>query len=144
MPRSGQGAGSSRHVLARLVTRRRRAGLLFVLLVLVPVALVCLAPLPPTQGAALLEYIAEHKAVYLTQLVSFVGLAVPALIVFAAVGVALKDVDKSLAVIGGLLGVASEPIALALGSSPQSLHGGLVLLSDAYAAAGTPGSAPVW
>ncbi|HEX2704342.1 MAG TPA: hypothetical protein VHM65_01175, partial [Candidatus Lustribacter sp.] len=33
--------------------------------------------------------------------------------------------------------VASEIIALAMGSSPQSLHGGLVLLSDSYAAADT-------
>jgi hypothetical protein len=113
------------------------SALLFVLLVVVPVALVLLAPLPPTAGAPLLEYIAEHKAVYLTQLVCFVGLAVPAMIVFVAVMVALKDVNKSMAVIGGLFGVASEIIALALGSSPQSLHGGLVLLSDAYAAAGT-------
>ncbi|MDV3223091.1 hypothetical protein [Intrasporangium sp.] len=113
------------------------SALLFVLLVLVPVALVFLAPLPPTEGAPLLEYIAEHKAVYLTQLVCFVGLAVPAMIVFAAVTVALMDVNKSVALIGGLLGVASEIIALALGSSPQSLHGGLVLLSDAYASAGT-------
>lgn len=31
--------------------------------------------------------------------------------------------------------VSSEIIALALGSSPQSLHGGLVVLSDSYAAA---------
>jgi hypothetical protein len=98
--------------------------LLFVLLVMVPVALVFLAPLPPTEGAPLLEYIAEHKAVYLAQLVCFVGLAVPAMIVFVAVAVALKDVNKSVAVIGGLFGVASEIIALALGSSPQSLHGG--------------------
>jgi hypothetical protein len=113
------------------------SALLFVLLVVVPVALVFLAPLPPTEGAPLLEYIAEHKAVYLTQLVCFVGLAVPAMIAFVAAAVALKDVNKSMALIGGLFGVASEIIALALGSSPQSLHGGLVLLSDAYGAAGT-------
>ncbi len=48
-----------------------------------------------------------------------------------------EGVDKSIAAVGGLLGVASEIIALALGSSPQSLHGGLVVLSDSYAAAGT-------
>jgi hypothetical protein len=53
------------------------------------------------------------------------------------VAVALKGADKSVALIGGLLGVSSEVIALALGSSPQSLHGGLVVLSDSYAAAST-------
>ena len=112
------------------------SALLYVLLVLVPVVLVFAAPLPPTDGAALLEYIAAHKVVYLAELVCFVGLAVPALVVFSAVAVALKGVDKSIAAIGGLFGIASEVIALALGSSPQSLHGGLVVLSNAYQAAG--------
>lgn len=113
------------------------AGVLYVVLVLVPVVLVFVAPVPPTDGRALLTYIAEHQGVYLTELVCFVGLGVPALVVFAAVAAALKDVDKSLALIGGLFGVASETIALALGSSPQSLHGGLVVLSDSFAAATT-------
>jgi hypothetical protein len=112
------------------------SALLYVLLVLVPVVLVFAAPLPPTGGAALLEYITAHKVVYLTELVCFVGLAVPALVVFTAVAGALKGVNKSIAAIGGLFGIASEVIALALGSSPQSLHGGLVVLSNAYQAAG--------
>lgn len=112
------------------------SALVFVLLVLVPVVLVVVAPLPPTRGAALLEYVAAHRGVYMTELVSFVGLAVPALVVFTAVAVALKDVDKGVAAIGGLFGVASEVVALALGSSPQSLHGGLVVLGNAYADAG--------
>ena len=108
------------------------SALVYVLLVVVPVVLVFVAPVPPTQGAALLEYIAAHKVVYLVELVCFVGLAVPALVVFGAVAVAVKDVNKSIAAIGGLFGIASEVIALALGSSPQSLHGGLVVLSNAY------------
>jgi hypothetical protein len=112
------------------------SAVLFVLLVLVPLALVFLAPVPPTEGAALLEYIAAHRVVYLTELVCFVGLAVPALVVFSAVAVALKDVSKTVAAIGGLFGIVSEAIALALGSSPQSLHGGLVVLGNAYQAAG--------
>ena len=112
------------------------SALLYVLLVLVPVVLVFAAPLPPTDGAAVLAYIAAHQVVYLAELVCFVGLAVPALVVFTAVAVALKGVDKSIAAIGGLFGIASEVIALALGSSPQSLHGGLVVLSNAYQSAG--------
>lgn len=93
------------------------SALLYVLLVVVPVVLVFAAPLPPTEGAALLEYIAAHQVVYLTELLCFVGLAVPALVVFMAVAVALKEVNKSIAAIGGLFGIASEVIALALGSS---------------------------
>lgn len=113
------------------------SALVYVVLVIVPVTLLFVAPVPPTEGRAVLEYIAAHRVIYLTELVSFVGLGVPALVVFAAVAVALKDVDKSLAAIGGLFGIASETIALALGSSPQSLHGGLVVLSDGYATAST-------
>jgi Domain of unknown function (DUF4386) len=112
------------------------SALLYVLLVLVPVVLVFAAPLPPTDGAGVLAYIAAHKGVYLVELGCFVGLAVPALVVFTAVAVALKGVDKSIAAVGGLFGVASEVIALALGSSPQSLHGGLVVLSNGYQSAG--------
>lgn len=115
------------------------SALVFVVLVLVPVSLLFVAPLPPTQGGALLEYIASNRAVYLTELISFVGLAVPALVVFLAVAVTLKGMDKNLAVIGGLFGIVSETIALALGSSPQSLHGGLVVLSDAYQTADSDG-----
>ncbi|WP_344255243.1 hypothetical protein [Terrabacter carboxydivorans] len=112
------------------------SAVLLALLVLVPVALVFLAPVPPTEGAALLGYIAAHTGVYLTELVCFVGLAVPALVVFSAVALALKDANKTVAAMGGLFGIASEVIALALGGSPQSLHGGLVVLSNAYATAG--------
>ena len=114
------------------------AAMLYVVLVLVPVVLVFAAPLPPTEGGALLDYIAAHQVVYLTELVCFVGLAVPALVVFTAAAVALKDLNRSVAAIGGLFGVASEVIALALGSSPQSLHGGLVVLSSSYQSATSP------
>lgn len=113
------------------------AALLYVVLVVVPVTLIFVAPLPPVEGRQLLGYIATNRVVYLTQLVCFVGLAVPALVVFAAVAVAVMALNRSLALLGGLFGVASETVALALGSSPQSLHGGLVLLSDAFVAAGT-------
>jgi hypothetical protein len=112
---------------------------LLVLLVLIPLVLVVAAPVPPVDGSGLLAYIAAHKVTYLTELICFVGLSVPALVVFVAVAVALKGVHKSLAALGGLSGVASEVIALALGSSPQSLHGGLVVLSNSYMSTHTPG-----
>ena len=110
--------------------------LLFVILVVVPLVLLAAAPPVPAQGTSVLEYIGAHKAVYLAQLICFVGLAAPALVVFLALAFALKQVDKSLAAIGALVGISSEVVALALGSSPQSLHGGLVLLADRYVAAG--------
>ncbi len=113
------------------------SALLYVVLVLVPIVLVFAAPVPPTDGGLLLTYIAAHQGVYLTELACFVGLSVPALVVFAAVTAALKDVNKSSALLGGLFGIVSETIALALGSSPQSLHGGLVVLSNSYTDAAT-------
>jgi hypothetical protein len=120
----------------RLYAAGALCSLLFVLLVLVPLVLVAAVPQPPTSGgAAVLTYIASNKAVYIIELVCFVGLSVPALVVFLAGGVALKHLDKSLAAIGALLGIASETIALALGSSPPSLIAGLVTLSDQYVSA---------
>jgi len=105
--------------------------------VLVPIALLFLAPLPPASGAAVLEYIQAHRVVYLIELVCFVGLSIPAIVVFCAWAVALWHVDRSLALVGGLFGVGSEITALAVGSSPQSLNGGLVVLSGAYRSAST-------
>jgi hypothetical protein len=113
------------------------ASLAYILLVLVPMALLFLAPLPPATGAAVLEYIQAHRVVYLIELVCFVGLSIPAIVVFCAWAVALWPVDRSLALVGGLFGVGSEITALAVGSSPQSLNGGLVVLSGAYRSAST-------
>ena len=131
---SGEGVDGS---WRRLYLAGSIAALLYVVLVLVPVVLVFVAPVPPTEGRAVLEYVAVHKALYLAELVCFVGLAVPALVVFSALTAALWPIDKSIAVLGGLFGIASEVIALALGSSPQSLHGGLVVLSNEYVQAAT-------
>ncbi len=111
---------------------------IFVVLVIVPLVLIFTLPQPPISGgAATLQYIASHKVVYLTELVSFVGLSVPAMVVFLALYAALKHVNKSYAAIGVLFGIASEVAALAYNSSPQSLNGGLLSLSDQYVAATT-------
>jgi hypothetical protein len=107
-------------------------------MVLTPMVLLATAPIPPSSGAAVLEYIDSHRVVYLVELVCFVGLSVPALVVFSSMAVALKHVDSAMAFVGGLFGVASEVTALAVGSSPQSLNGGLVVLSTSYQAAATP------
>lgn len=107
----------------------------YVVMVLIPLVLLATAPVPPSSGAAVLEYIDSHRVVYLIELVCFVGLSVPAMVVFTAWAMALRHVDKSVVLIGGLFGVASEVTALAVGSSPQSLNGGLVALSTAYESA---------
>ena len=107
----------------------------YVVLVLVPLLLLAVVPIPPTSGGAVLDYIQVHRTAYLVELVCFVGLAIPAIVVFGAVAVSVWHADRGLALVGGLFGVGSEITALAVGSSPQSLNGGLVVLSDAYRSA---------
>lgn len=111
---------------------------LFVVLIIVPLVLINTMPQPPIAGgAATLQYIASYKPVYIIELVSFVGLSLPAMVVFLALYGALKHLNKSYAALGALIGIASEIIALAYSSSPQSLNSGLVYLSDQYMAATT-------
>ena len=106
---------------------------LYVALIILPLVLIFSGPQPPlVDGAALLQYIATHRSVYMIELVSFVGLSVPAMIVFLALYVALEPVNRSYAAIGALFGIASETIALGYGSSPPSLHTGLLNLSNQY------------
>ncbi|MHB0927530.1 MAG: hypothetical protein ACYC3W_01200 [Candidatus Nanopelagicales bacterium] len=118
---------------ARLYRVGGFAAFVYVALVLIPVVLVFAAPVPPSEGEPLLEYVLAHKLVYFIELICFVGLSVPALAVFAALAMRLRSVDGSIAALGGLAGIVSETIALALGSSPQSLHGGIVVLASQYA-----------
>jgi hypothetical protein len=110
----------------------------YVVLIIIPLVLLNTTPLPPLSGgAATLQYIASHKLVYIIELVSFVGLSLPAKVVFLAFYVALKHLNKSYAALGALVGIASEVIALAYNSSPPSLNTGLLYLSDQYVAATT-------
>jgi hypothetical protein len=121
-----------------LFTIGSASALLDIVMIVIPLALVFTSPQPPSSGgAAVLQYIASHRAIYLVELVCFVGLSVPALVVFLALSVSLKDLNKSLAAIGALIGIVSEVLALALNSSPPSLNGDLVYLSAQYAAAAT-------
>lgn len=109
---------------------------LYVLMIIVPVILLSVAPQPPLSGGTeVLQYIASNKLVYLVELICFVGLSLPALVVFFTLYLALKRVDKSYAALGVLIGVVSEILALALNSSPPSLNGTLLYLSDKYEAA---------
>ncbi len=111
---------------------------LYIVLLIVPIVLIFITPQPPiSDGAAILQYIASNKAVYITELVLFLAPSVVAMIIFLALYMALKHVNKSLAAIGALIAIASQIIGLAYNSSPQSLSGALVLLSNQYMATST-------
>ena len=134
--KSGDAGGSSIASWKFLYGAGAVSAFAYVLLILIPLVLLVVQPQAPLRGgAAILEYIAAHKAIYLAELICFVGLSLPAIVVFLALGAALWRRDRSLALIGAVIGVGSELIALALGSSPPSLNGGLVLLSAQYQAA---------
>ena len=60
---------------ARLYRVGGAAAWLFVALVIIPLALVLAAPVPPVEGGPLLAYIAAHRLVYLIELICFVGLS---------------------------------------------------------------------
>jgi hypothetical protein len=110
--------------------------LVYTAMVVLPLVLIFTTPQPPaTGGLAVLSYIASHKGIYLTELICFVGLSIPAIGVFFALAILLLKSNKVLAALGGLVGIVSEIVALALGGSPESLHGGLVYLSNQYALA---------
>src|SRR5438128_109078 len=111
-------------------------GLLFVVLnVAAIVILAIIPPAPSSGGAATLQWIASNKTAYTLELILFLAPSVLAMIVFLALYMALKHVNKSLAAIGALIAIVSQIIGLAYNSSPQSLNGALVLLSDQYVAA---------
>jgi hypothetical protein len=113
------------------------SALLFVVLTIVAIVLVVVAP-PPlnSDGATTLQYIASHKVLYIIEQVLWLAPSVFAMVVFLALFLALKHLNKSYAALGALAGIVSWALGLAIpvtgGGSPV-----LVYLSDQYLAATT-------
>jgi hypothetical protein len=113
------------------------SGMLIVFPYLTAVVLIAIAP-PPLEadGAATLEYVASHRWLYIVEQVLWWAPGVLALVVFLALYMALKHLDKGYAAIAALIGIASWALTLALpttgGGAPV-----LVYLSDEYAAGTT-------
>jgi hypothetical protein len=89
---------------------------------------------PTSGGAATLEYIAAHRSIFIMQQILWLGPSILLIVVFLALYPALKDLNKSYAAIGAVLGIASWAVTLAYpatgGGAPA-----LVYLSDQYAEA---------
>jgi len=114
------------------------SALLVGVLYIVATVLVFIMPQPPgSGGAATLQYIASNRSGYILELVLYVVPSALAMVVFLALFMALKHLNKSYAAIGALVAIASSVVALAYNSSPPSLNGSLVYLSDQYVAATT-------
>jgi hypothetical protein len=84
-------------------------------------------------GVATLQYIASNRSGYILEQVLFWYPIFLAIVVFLALYVALKHLNKSYAAIGAVVGIAGVVLTLA----PFSIVGGLVYLSDQYVAATT-------
>jgi hypothetical protein len=106
----------------------------FVLLLIASLVVDFIAPPPVHGGAETLEFIAANKAPYVLEQVLWILPNVLAVLVFVALFIALSPVNKSLALIGALLGGLSWAMFLAI---PVTSRGSLTLvyLSDQYMAA---------
>src|SRR6516162_5761567 len=113
------------------------AALYIVLGIIVPVVILMTMPLPPSSGgAATLQFIASNRLGYIIEQVLFSAPSVFAMVVFLALYMALKHLNKSYAAIAALVAIVSQVLALA---SPVTGGGALslVYLSDQYVAATT-------
>src|SRR6266516_1553263 len=79
---------------------------LYIALLIVPIVLIFTTPQPPISGgAATLQHIASNKVVYITELVLFLAPSVLAMIVFLALYMTHKHLNKSRASIGLLISI---------------------------------------
>jgi Domain of unknown function (DUF4386) len=117
------------------------SAVLFVVLTIVSFVLAFITPQPQSSGGSLmlpggvatLQFIASHRSIFILDQLLFVGPVVLTMVVFLALYVALKHLSKSYTAIGAVVGIAGVVLSLV----PLSLVGGLVYLSDHYAAATT-------
>ena len=85
-------------------------------------------------GAAMLQYIASNRSLYILGQTLWLVPSVLLMVVFLALPIALKHLNKSYAAIGGLIGIASWALTLAWPTTGGGGHA-LVYLSDQFIAA---------
>jgi hypothetical protein len=111
--------------------------IVFVLLLISALVVDFIAPPPVHGGVETLEFIATNKVPYVLEQVLWILPNVLAVLVFVALFIAMSPVNKSLALIGAMLGAVSWAMFLAI---PVTSRGSLTLvyLSDQYMAAAAP------
>lgn len=118
------------------------AAALSVVMYIVALILFAVTPAPPTGGgAAMLEYVAANRAVYIVKQILWLVPSVLMIILFLALAVALWHLDQVFALIAGVIGVAAWAGAFAW---PATGDGSLVfiMLSDDFVAASAADRAP--
>ena len=87
-------------------------------------------------GASMLQYVADHRSVYILQQILWLGPGILLMVTFLSLWPLVKELDKSIGAIGVVLGIVSWGVTLAYpatgGGAPA-----LVYLSDQYVAATT-------
>jgi len=111
------------------------AVLYVVLAVLIPLVLVVSVDYDfELDGAALLEFIAEHRTWWITLQGLVLGPSVMLIFAFAALYVALRQLEKTIAAIAALIAISSQILFLAY----FPVVTGLAYLSDQFVAAVSP------
>ena len=114
------------------------AGLAVVLYVVALVLFVVTpAPPPPASGgAAMLEHVVSNRSAYVVKQVLWVAPNLLMMVVVLALAVALAPVNKSYALIAGVIAVASWAVSFAWPTTGEGSLG-MVVLGDRYASAAT-------
>ncbi len=93
-----------------------------------------LPPAPAAGGAAMLQYVASNRSLYILGQTLWLAPSVLLMVVFLALPIALKHLNKCYAAIGALIGIASWALTLAWPTTGGGGHA-LVYLSDQFIAA---------
>jgi hypothetical protein len=134
MSRHLSGPDLSWHRLYR--TGAVSAGLAVALYVAALVVFAVAAVPPASGGEKMLEYVEAHRTIYIARQLMWLVPSLLLMVVFLALAVALSHLDKSFALIAGVVSVASWAVSFAW---PTTGDGSLAMavLSDKYAAATT-------
>ena len=111
---------------------------IFVAMTVAAIALAIATPPPPTAGGtATLSYIAAHRTLYIVYEQLWLVPGLFAMVTYLALYPALKNLEKSLAALGAVLGGSAWALSLAI---PVTTTGApaLVYLSDQFMAAADP------
>lgn len=111
---------------------------IFVAMTVAAIALAIAAPPPPTAGGtATLSYIAAHRTLYIVYQQLWLVPGVFAMVTYLALYPALKNLDKSLAALGAVVGGSAWALSLAIPTTSTGAPA-LVYLSDQFTAAADP------
>jgi len=94
---------------------------------------------PTAGGVAVLEYIHAHRVTYIVSQILWLAPSLLMIVIFLALAVALKHLNRSLALVAGVIGVLSWAVSFAWPTTGGGATA-MVLLSDHYALAGGGGA----